>query len=411
MSSGKYSRRAFLAGVLATGTLTAAAVSQVPGGVATPTVRLRYTTATDSTGAHHFLVNTWNYAHPDTPIDLHEVGGSTNDQQREMAREASIADVLNLDMVHIPYFAQRNLIQKIEVEPSVIQEFIDITLRACLWNMPPNSRQYWAVPFNTDAGVLFQRLGTDTDAPSIGLSRAINQLKDGSHGFAGQLAPPSSSQWEGFVVNVLEHALSNNPGILNEMTGMPLYDLAAWQVALEPLKAANRSGRIDRCADEGETTDHFVKRRLKYMRNWPSRYRDLQNEDDVDVRASRIRINPLPTGILGGQCLALTHDSNNPSRARGFIDFLTSEPAQNVAAAHGLLAARSSVYQGDSNLTALIPNLAQLKGVVENARPRPIHENHAAFSDVVVKYVGPFLEPDSSDLPKHFVDEMRKALQ
>src|SRR5215468_5681357 len=108
MSEG-YSRRDFLAGVLVSGTLSAAALYLAPGGRPLPSVSLALLTGTDSTGARQLLVDMWNQTNPNTTVNLKPVTGSTVDQRNEMivAAESGTADILNLDIIDIPYFASR----------------------------------------------------------------------------------------------------------------------------------------------------------------------------------------------------------------------------------------------------------------------------------------------------------------
>jgi ABC-type glycerol-3-phosphate transport system substrate-binding protein len=405
-----FSRRDFLAGVLATGTLSAAVTYLAPGGRPLPRVQLTLMTGEDPTGGRDLLIDMWNQANPDTNVRVMPVEGSTLDQRNAMIGGAlnGSADVLNLDIVHIPFFAQEQYITPIELDN--VHDFLPATLKASSWEMDGNSSRLWAAPFNTDVGMIFERLQSDADTASATpeLKHIVDTVPDGSSAFAGQLKPSSSSSDEVFVINVFEHALSRNGSILNEDTGLPSYELEYWQEALSPLYDAIIKGRIRMCDDEDETTEVFRSAKLQYMRNWPPQYRVLLQSRDPEVRASRIRVGPLPVGILGGQSLALVKNSKHPSRAEELIRFLTDSPAQKILAAHGLAPTRTAPYT-DASLLAFIPHLEQVRGAVEQARLRPIHPKYGDFTQVVADHVRKLFH-DQVKLPSQFVYDMQGAL-
>jgi len=404
----RYSRRDFLTGVVACGTLTAAAIYLLPGGRPAAPIELTLITGSDSTGARQILLEIWNEVHPNVRVRVEVVGGETGDQRQEMINRATSAraDIINLDVIHIPYFADQELIAPIELDDASV--FLDNTLQANRVNSDP--RRFWAAPFNTDVGMLFERLaGGESPGDGPDLAQVLDsEVSPGSRQFVGQLRPTSSASEEAFVVNVLEHALSRDPSILDD-NGIPANDLSRWSAALEPLRAAVSDGRVALSSTEADSLDQFVGTAgPRFMRNWPVKYRELQQLNDADVEAGRIRLRSLPTGILGGQSLAVVNGSRNHEAATEVIRFLTDDRAQRVLAAHGLAPARIGAYN-DVNLKAFIPHLDRLRGAVEGARPRPIHPLYSRFSTVIVNHVGRLLS-DNVDLPAQFIDEMIVAL-
>jgi len=407
----RYSRRDFLAGVLATGTLSAAAMYFAPGGRPIPSVTLKLVTGVDPTGARDLLIEIWNRANPRKTLEREEVTGSTADQRAAMISRVTSgnADILNLDIIDIPYFQSKGYITPIELEN--VDEFLPKTLMASKLG-DSESMEFWAAPFNTDVGMLFERssddpVSLDNQSPPT-ISDVIDRVPDGSFQFAGQLQPASSSTEEAFAVNVLEHALSRNERILRGENGMPAKELEVWQNALVPLRAAITNKRITLCDSEDETREKFRTQKLSYMRNWPRQYRELQQLDDPDVKASRIQVHPLPVGILGGQSLALVEKSTQGSHASEFIRFATGVSAQKILASYGLAATHNGAYT-DPNLRAFIPHLEKIKGAVEDASMRPIHRNYNVFSEDLVFHMQRLLR-QGVELPTQFVDDLQKAL-
>jgi multiple sugar transport system substrate-binding protein len=407
----EYSRRDFLAGVLATGTLAALGTYFAPGGRPGPSITLRLVTGRDLTGARDLLISQWNRANPRARVDVEVVTGSTVDQRDAMRSRVTSgnADILNLDIINIPYFASHGHIAPIELQG--VDEFLPSTLVASKLG-DPDATQHWAAPFNTDVGMLFRRVESDpatADTAEPTLATVIDGLApDGSHQFAGQLRPLSSSAEEAFAVNILEHALSRDENILQGDNGMPARELEAWQRALQPLQAAVGAERILLCDSEEDTRDKFHTQSPTYMRNWPVKYRELQQMNDLDVARSRIRVGPLPIGILGGQSLAVATTSTEASRATEFIHYLASEESQKVLASYGIAATRKGAYS-DPNLKAFIPHLEQLRGAVEQARPRPICPRYPEFSAAFVPHMKRLLE-QGMDLTTRFVEDIHNAL-
>ncbi|GAA1801684.1 ABC transporter substrate-binding protein [Luedemannella flava] len=404
--SEKYSRRDFLTGVLISGTLSTAALSLFPGSRSPVHVELRLLSGVDPTGARQLLVDMWNRANPNTTVHLIGSEGATGDQRKQMETDArkGVVDIVNLDTIHIRAFVDQNLIVPVEVDDTEV--FLAPTIRAN--RVDGAADRLWAVPFNTDVGMLFERTPAGARPGTPKLAQVIDRLPAGGLQFVGQLAPSSSASHEAFVINILEHALSRDPKII-DADGTPVYDLATWQQAVEPLHRALRDGRVAATSSEDETLARFTTDpRPRYMRNWPVAYRNLQKNLDEDARAGRIEVSKLPIGVLGGQSLAVVAGSPHHGRATEVIHFLTGEQAQKVIAAHGLAPTRLSAYN-DSNLRAFVPHLTAVRGAVEEARPRPAHRNYAAFAQAVSDHLRRLLS-DDTPLPSRFIDEMRDAL-
>jgi len=249
------SRRAFLIGVLSCGASTAAVTYFLPGGKPAPPVRLRLLTGADSTGGRKLLFDMWNAANPGAPVDVIVLDGSTVDQKKRMTDAAinGTADLLNLDIINIQEFAAKGLVSRIKLSKD---QFLTRTIEAS--QVSNDANEYWAAPFNTDVGMLFERVPTGATAvENLGLPNALDNLAPGSQGFVGQVGPGSSASDEAFVVNALEHALSRDSGILDE-DGIPIYDLGHWQRALDPLRAAIVTRRVLPADNEATSLSAFI---------------------------------------------------------------------------------------------------------------------------------------------------------
>lgn len=259
--------------------------------------------------------------------------------------------------------------------------------------------------------MLFERLTPNSvslngEGPS--LPPVIDRLvPDGSGQFTGQLRPSGLRSAEAFVVNVLEHALSRDPNIIDRTTGTPSLALERWQSALLPLRSALARGRVTAADTEDSSQDRFRLQRLSYMRNWPGQYRELQQDGDLDSMTLRIRVGALPNGILGGGSLAIASNAPQADRATEFVRFLTGVPAQKILASYAVPATRSAAYE-DPDLQTFIPHLKGIRDAVEDARPRPITPRYQEFSEAMFRHFEKFV--GGADLSTTFIDDIRKTL-
>jgi multiple sugar transport system substrate-binding protein len=391
--------------VLACGTLSASAAYLLPGGRSRPAVELRIATGEDATGGRALLLDMWNRANPTITARSDTIASGTADERAVMLSRALAgeADIVNLDVIHIAEFAAKGLITPIPLVNPL--EYLAPTLK--MSEVAGRVDRYWAAPFNTDVGLLFHRRPDDRPVASQPLGAVIDALPAGSHQFVGQLRPTSSTSDEAFVINILEQALARDAAILDD-SGRPSYDLSRWQRALQPLRDAIAQGRIETADTEDNTRDQFSREKVRYMRNWPVKYRELQHARDPDAMAARLQVDPLPVGILGGQSLAVVARSPHVEQAIELIQFLTDEPAQKALAAHGLAPTRVSAY-ADRTLGVLFPHLSALREAIEKARPRPIHPDYGAFALVIRKHADALLY-GGTELSLDFIAGMKNAL-
>lgn len=395
-----YSRRSFLAGVVSTGLVSAGATFLMPGGRSRSDAvrgRPRLCTGTDITGARAAVIGMWDEANPEAKVEVEWVpGGSGAERARMLERIRNRdVDIVNFDVIDIREFARAGYIREISLPSRTYFPAVERVHQE-----KPGSGRYWAVPFNSDVGMLFSRATGDLDRAAALLPQVIHPAPGkGVARFAGQLLPDTQNDTEAFVVNVLEHAISVDPTILNQ-DGTVSFDLAQWQSALKPLRDAVLANHLTVARNEDDTLRLFEDNQLPYMRNWPARYRELSRQVDL---------LPLPAGVLGGQSLALVTDAANVEASLRFIEFATSAATQRVIAAHGLAPALPRVYD-DPILRGAWPHLDAVKSALDKAVPRPVHRQYRSFASAVRKHVLPYLTRREGELTGAFTDEIRTTL-
>ncbi|KUL42533.1 extracellular solute-binding protein [Actinoplanes awajinensis] len=395
-----YSRRSFIAGVITAGMLSTATGYLLTR--RTP-VTLTLVTGGDATGGRSLLINLWNRFNPDVRLDVLTVNSSTRDQYDKFA--GTRADIYNLDVIHIPRFAARGRIAPIDPPDG-------ITLLAPVQRVSQveeGSARLWAVPLNTDVGMLYRRI-TDKRAadaePEIGrLVADRTQVRQ----LAAQLATEGSTTDEAFVINVLEQALAQDRTILDER-GVVSTSLGQWQRALAPLAGALRDNRIVAVAGEEKTNAAFQERNLRYMRNWPVWFPAIDREErDKKPGTAAIRLGRLPIGVLGGQGLAVAEDTGYRDEAEAVIHFLTGMPAQKLLATYGFAPTASEAYN-DPEVKAAMPHLEIVRSAVEDAHPRPMSAGYADFAQVFRQHTYDYLYR-GVQLTDGFVEGMQGALR
>jgi len=121
----------------------------------------------DSTGdQRQARINLWNEVHPEKPARIVELSGNADQQRNEMVRLAqdpgSVVDVYNLDVTWTAEFAENDYI--VPLTGVSTSDFLARPLDTCLYErrfdgIPFSGEKLWALPFNTDAGLLYYREG------------------------------------------------------------------------------------------------------------------------------------------------------------------------------------------------------------------------------------------------------------
>ncbi|GAB3874645.1 hypothetical protein GCM10029964_016990 [Kibdelosporangium lantanae] len=102
------------------------------------------------------LIDDWNQKHPDTPVKVVKLPSSADLQHAQMlaAEQAgdTTYDVLNLDLTWTAEFADNNAIVPLDNEMLGDGDFVAKALESARYR-----DRLWAVPFNTDVGLLYYR--------------------------------------------------------------------------------------------------------------------------------------------------------------------------------------------------------------------------------------------------------------
>jgi multiple sugar transport system substrate-binding protein len=317
---------------------------------------------TGTDGVRQQLIQQWNSTSDgkEHPARLVELPGSA-DQQRSQLLGAlqsgsSAYDVVNLDVTWVPEFARAGLISPLDRELHLADgDVIPSVATTAQWK----GRTY-AVPFNSDVGLLYYRIdtlkavGVNQASYPHGGTTAWSQLQSVIRnvdqapardrpaayraGWTSQL-----DAYEGLTVNAVE-AFASAGVRLTDDNGHYAADPGTLRKGLNQLK-----GRADSTytltgaltSREAQSLSDFAAGRTVFLRHWPYAYGVLSRT----LGASRFVVARLPgRAVLGGQDLAVTAGSPRAKWALKLIAYLTKPEAERCLLDAGFAATRKSAY-------------------------------------------------------------------
>lgn len=357
------------------------------------------------------LVQDWDRRHPEVRVRIVELSGSTDQQHDEMLKAAQApdadVDVFNLDVTWTAEFADAGYVRRLD-DPPDVADFLPGPLTTARYR-----GGLYALPFNTDAGLLFY------DPDLVGCPADWDAIRDDAARLRARPQPRPAAVWagqlgryDGLVVNVLEtlHALHpDQPDLF--AAGQP-----ALQQAVDTLRPSVDPGRVLPAAldfDEEASYQALLRGEVAMLRGWPVARGPLSasNADDPTAR-SRIAFCQLPrrSAVLGGQNLAVSSGSAHAALAEDLVRDLTSCAAGRTLFDRGGLApTRRCAYDtsersGDAFTAAVLE-------AVRFATPRPQGPCYGRFSALFSKEVHASLVGGVNvDLPPGFLESLRRAL-
>ena len=370
------------------------------------------------------LIDEWNDLHQDAPATIVELSGNADQQRNEMVRRAqdpdSHVDVYNMDVTWTAEFAENDYIVPLTGVDTT--GFLEPALDTCLYErrldgVPFSGEQLWAVPFNTDAGLLYYREDLVPTAPASWDAMATESrevLADARDpaveaGFTSQL-----DNYEGLTVNALEMLRELDSSIEVDDAGRLPFDLGSLEKTVARLRPG-KDGVVLRDSldyDEQRSTQAMQDGRALFLRNWPLAIRTLTTKSEKPANAPdrTFQVTQLPGGsVLGGQNLAVARHSTQPVAATELIRFLTREDHQRQLFVEGGFAATRDAVYDDPSVQAEFRYANDMRAAVNIAEPRPEGPCYARFSKLFRDVLTRSIESEVA-LPEDFVEQLDAAL-
>jgi len=304
-------------------------------------------------------------------------------------------DVLLLDLIWVPEFAQAGWL--LDLSPWVTQRELaphfPAAAAASVWN-----GRVWGLPWNMNVGVLYYRadlLAKYRLAPPRTWEELVEQaerIRRGERDPRLEGVLWQGKQYEGLVVNVLEHFWASGTALLDERDRV-LAEPARAAAALRFMRTLIDSGASPSwvtAGDEELTRRPFGDGRAVFLRSWPYAM-DLFEAPDSPVRG-RVGIASLPghaggaagAGATGGFHLAVNRRTRHAEAAVELVRFLAGPEGQRAITAAGvaLYPTRVDLYRDPAAIKAH-PHMPHFHDLALRARPRPVTPYYLMLSTTV----------------------------
>ncbi len=368
---------------------------------AEPGALVLMTGADESVGQQRLeLIEQWNAVRPENPVTVVQLPPNADAAHSQMVAQAQSGeqqvDVLNLDVTWIAEFAEAGYI--VPLDDVDTTGFLAKPLSTCRYE-----GELWALPFNTDAALLYYRsdlLVDKTPTTWRQLRAAVRDTPDAPPvGLATQL-----DDYEGGTVAIAEAVWAEGGELV--VDDEVVLDSPEAQAGLEALREdvhdpdINLARSLD--ADEARSTDVFAGGEALFLRNWPIANRYLDAEG-VEFSSTTL---PSPSA-LGGQNLAVSARSANKGAARELVEFLTSPRSQQLLFERGGLAATREIVYLDPMVLESHPYARTLLRAIEDAKLRPVGPHYNRFSHQLRAVVRELLV--GGRLPPDYLERLDRA--
>ncbi|MEU0219244.1 extracellular solute-binding protein [Streptomyces sp. NPDC006265] len=312
---------------------------------------------TGKNGIRRQLIDAWNAKEGEHGYRarLVELPGSADQQRSQLlgALQSGSADydVVNLDVTWIPEFAESGLIRPLtDASVESPTDLIPSVDRTSYWD-----GKRFAVPFNSDAGLLYYRKdhlrkasASRTELSDGATWDELRELTDAvdpegdNAGWTTQLAA-----YEGRTVNAIEAFASAVPGFrITDDEGTYVATREQLTAGVTELRARTaKPYMIEEATEsrEAESLSAFAEGRTTFLRHWPYVYPTLYETFKGELGVAR-----LPgKAVLGGQNLAVTSSlsGQRAAKAEELIAFLTDPDSERCLLRAGFAATRASAYR------------------------------------------------------------------
>ncbi|MPY48765.1 ABC transporter substrate-binding protein [Streptomyces sp. K1PN6] len=339
----------------------------------------------DTTGTLQAQLDRWNKQHPDEKVTLVELPESADQQRQQFIQNAQTKSdaysVLNLDPIWVAEFAANQWIDELPANEFPLDKMIPAVVKTGNYF----GKQY-AVPFNTNAGLLFYRsdlldkTGAKPPTTWAEMKETCAKVQKPPEGkdigcYAGQF-----DKYEGLTVNFSE-AVASAGGEVVDAKGKATVDTEAAKKGLQFLVDGFKDGTIPKQAATYQEEDGrraFQSGKLLFHRQWPYQWALAGAKDGSSKVAGKFGVAPLPglTGpgrsSLGGLDLAISKFAKNKATALDFIKFFSNEANARTNLKVNSAAPPYADLYDDPALRKQFPYLATLKESLATATPRPV---------------------------------------
>ncbi|MEU4739597.1 extracellular solute-binding protein [Actinosynnema sp. NPDC023658] len=361
------------------------------------------------------LVDRWNaQADRREQVAFVEMPNTTDGHRAQLAARAQdledvrggpdCYDVMAVDMVWTAPFAAAGHLVELDPDEFWVDRMLPEAVEAA---KTPDGEHLWAVPWRSDAGLLYYRTDVLDDAgveppttwAELRWQASTIAPQHDLEGYVAQLG-----RYEGLTVNAAE-AIWAHEGDLRHP------DSAQAKEGVRALAEGVAQGWIPHEAlefNENTSLAEFMAGRALFMRNWPFAGPRLDDGESSKV-VGRWAAVPLPgPSALGGWNLAVSRCSAHQATARRFIRFVTDVENQRLMAQRAGFAPTIEFLYDEPGLVS-----PELRRSLLGARARRPSPHYDVLTSVMQESLHHVLEkPDSVDESMdQLADDLERAEQ
>ena len=328
-----------------------------------------------------------------------EILPSSTDEQHQfyvinLAAQAPDFDVLDLDVIWVPEFAQAGWLEELtpHIEPMELDPLNPAALEADWLD-----GKLYALPWFVDAGVLYYRSDLlqkygfeppETFEQLLEMSREIltRERNPQLMGFLWQ-----GMQYEGLVCVALEFIRGNGGELLRPDGQSALTEpatLEALQFMSDLIRQSQVTPALVTTLNEEAARHIFQSGRAIFMRNWPYAW-GLLHLPDSPV-AGRVGLTSVPhfsghlsAPTLGGFHVGVNAYSRRKKEAVALARYLIQKSVQKeIALKLSVLPAHQEIYR-DPEVQQALPLLGNLLPSLRQVQPRPVTPYYLMISQIV----------------------------
>jgi multiple sugar transport system substrate-binding protein len=355
----------------------------------------------DDTPQSKKLVEAFNSKHKDIEVVELEMPQKTDAQHDDyvtkLAAGDTSIDVFSLDIIWPAEFGAAGWLEPLNNYFS--KEDLEKLLPGPVEGTQYKGKQI-AIPYYTDAGVLFYRKDIlekagkqppKTFEELMALAKELQGKEGTKYGFVFQ-----ANQYEGLVCDWLEYVWANGGEVLDK-DGNIVVNSPNTIEATKFMKDL-----VTQVAPEGVTTYQepeslavFLEGKAVFHRNWPYAWKaSFGPESKI---SGKVGVIPMPKGpkgtsgaaTLGGWNLGINKNIDEKKKAAAikFIKFAVSPEGQKIVAIEGgRLPVLKEMYK-DQEVLKANPHFAEFFEPLMAAKPRPVSPNYPEISDVIQRNI------------------------
>ena len=366
----------------------------------------------DTTGAFGTVVDNFNKANPNAKVKLLELPEDAVEQRRlqiqRLRAKSDECDVLGMDVIWTAEYAAQGWLK--DVSDYISQngdKFIKSTV-----DTTDFEGKNWGVPFNSNAGFIYDRTDQVDKAPSTweDLYKEAGQ----NNGVVYQ-----GFRYEGLTVNFLELLYSAGGSIVSDDGKQATADSQEVKDVLKFMADGIKNGAAPKAVTtykEEESRRAFESGNATFMRNWPYAYalgKDSDIADKFDIATFPGFKGNKGAGVVGGYNLGISAYSKNPEGSLAFIEFATEPEQQKLMATEASLPPTLTETYDDPAVKKALPFAEELRAAIEQAQPRPVSAVYPQITEAIYDNVFAALQGDMSpdEAASKMNEEIQKALE